>query len=60
MQLHAQPELAAQQRMVDDASGDVKVRAACLPHHKNNNHKKKQKKTNAERASLLSSPGLAD
>uniref|UniRef100_H3D5C6 Villin like n=1 Tax=Tetraodon nigroviridis TaxID=99883 RepID=H3D5C6_TETNG len=25
MQLHARPELAAQQRMVDDASGDVKV-----------------------------------
>lgn len=28
MQLHAQPELAAQHRMVDDASGDVKVREA--------------------------------
>ncbi len=26
MELHARPELAAQQRMVDDASGDVKVR----------------------------------
>lgn len=25
MELHARPELAAQQRMVDDASGDVKV-----------------------------------
>lgn len=25
MQLHARPELAAQYRMVDDASGDVKV-----------------------------------
>lgn len=25
MQLHAHPELAAQQRMVDDASGDVKI-----------------------------------
>lgn len=28
MELHARPELAAQQRMVDDASGDVKVRNA--------------------------------
>lgn len=28
MQLHAHPELAAQQRMVDDASGDVKVNRA--------------------------------
>lgn len=27
MQLHARPELAARHRMVDDASGDVKVRA---------------------------------
>ncbi len=26
MQLHARPELAARHRMVDDASGDVKVR----------------------------------
>ena len=25
MELHARPELAAQQRMVDDGSGDVKV-----------------------------------
>lgn len=25
-QLHARPELAAEQRMVDDASGDVEVR----------------------------------
>lgn len=25
MELHARPELAAQYRMVDDASGDVKV-----------------------------------
>ena len=25
MALHARPELAAQQRMVDDVSGDVKV-----------------------------------
>lgn len=25
MQLHARPELAAQYRMVDDASGDIKV-----------------------------------
>lgn len=31
MQLHARPELAARHRMVDDASGDVKVRAAYLP-----------------------------
>lgn len=30
MELHARPELAAQQRMVDDASGDVKVRKLCL------------------------------
>lgn len=28
MQLHVRPELAARHRMVDDASGDVKVRAA--------------------------------
>ena len=28
MQLQAQPELAAKHRMVDDASGDVKVRVA--------------------------------
>lgn len=27
MQLHARPELAARHHMVDDASGDVKVRA---------------------------------
>lgn len=26
MQLHARPEFAAQQRMVDDGSGDVKVK----------------------------------
>lgn len=26
MELHARPELAAQQRMVDDASGDIKVK----------------------------------
>jgi len=30
MELHARPELAAQQRMVDDGSGDVKVRKLCL------------------------------
>lgn len=33
MELHARPELAAQQRMVDDASGDVKVgRKTCKKH----------------------------
>lgn len=31
MQLHARPELAAQYRMVDDASGDVKVRENTEP-----------------------------
>lgn len=30
MELHGRPELAAQQRMVDDGSGDVKVRKLCL------------------------------
>lgn len=34
MQLHARPELAAQHRMVDNASGDVKVR------EKNKNRKR--------------------
>uniref|UniRef100_A0A8C4HFU4 Villin-like n=1 Tax=Dicentrarchus labrax TaxID=13489 RepID=A0A8C4HFU4_DICLA len=32
MELHARPELAAQQRMVDDASGDVKVRKKMQKH----------------------------
>lgn len=32
MQLHARPELAAQQRMVDDASGDVKVKHRPIIH----------------------------
>lgn len=32
MQLHALPELAAQQRMVDDASGDVKVKHRTIIH----------------------------
>lgn len=32
MQLHARPELAAQHRMVDDASGQVEVRAADIRH----------------------------
>lgn len=34
MELHARPELAAQQRMVDDASGDIKVeQMKCFLHH---------------------------
>lgn len=33
MQLHARPELAARHRMVDDASGDVKVRVTPHPPH---------------------------
>lgn len=35
MQLHARPELAAQQRMVDDASGDVKVKHGTTVHPAN-------------------------
>lgn len=40
MELHARPELAAQQRMVDDASGDVKVRKKNTVNMKNT-HKHK-------------------
>lgn len=39
MELHGRPELAAQQRMVDDGSGDVKVRKLCLMLIYYKNHK---------------------